>query len=361
MENRDLWWEARQRTAQYRGDLPERAYTWVTRSLPGLPTKTVPMQIISAGRGMGVDLNLYRKKVNVKMLFDLGVRIFDLRLFGPTYWWYDNWKYEQDETFEGYYQQLVDLPEAIIGAYGVYNPWLDEEAAYKSKIDPNVEYMKLYAKNYPGIHYHTWDVEVGTCTKGANKNNGITGTNLALGLSNTMNQTLREMPKFANGNPRIPELYSATWFLKQYGDPIKLFLEHANADPANPQFIQWLAWLPTVFNGTYTTPSELFDKVITPNGIQENAYLRIGAAQLAGKWQCTWTLKGPWSPDVGIDASLTYGPCAQLSQYKYLHNITAATPPPEPGTVDLVKLLADIETIRADEDAKIRALFSALK
>jgi hypothetical protein len=368
----DLWWAARQKTAQYKGTLPERFITWVTRSFPGRATKRVPMSIITEGRGLGVDLNKYRTGVDVKMLADLGVRIFDLRLFGPTVWLFNQWGYQQDATFEGYYKILSDIPDVLIGAYGIYNPWLDEDNSYNSPLDPNVEYMKLYAKNYTKIHYHIWDVEVSTCTKGSNTKNGITSVNLAKGLSKTMQQTLKEMPIFTeNKYPRIPEMYSAQWYLRQYGDPIKVWLENTLKDPANMPFLQWLAWLPQTFSDTYQKPTDLFDQLITPNGVQENNYLHMGNEPLASKWQCAFTLKGPWSPNAGIDCSITYGPGAQLTQYRYLHNIPeVVTPPPppppppppdpdtdpDPGTVAI-----DWEKIRVASHAGIDAFINSVK
>ncbi len=326
----DKWLQARARTQEYSKKFPENLIRWVTQSLPGRATKTIPFQILTAGRGLAVDLNKYRANVNVKMLYDLGVKIFDLRLFGPTYWVHNDWRYQQDASFESYYKILRPLPDVVLGGYGVYNPWLDEETNYTTPIDPNVEYMKLYFKNFP-CDYYTWDVEVGEETKSTNLHNVITSINLVKGLSRTMRQTMDEMPKWPNGYPRIPEMYSANWFLKQYGgDPMKIWLENTLRDTTNLPFLTWLAWLPTVFSGTYQKPQDLFDAEITPTGVQEDAYLHLRSEPLASKWQLTFTLKGPWSPDVGCDASITYGLAADYQKYRTLHNIGTVVTPPQP-------------------------------
>lgn len=331
----DMWWAARQKTAAYRGTPWEVFTRTFSQSLPGAATRKVPFQILTEGRGMGVDLNTYRPNVNVEMLADMGVKVFDLRSFCPGRWEFDNWAYYQDGTFEGYYTRLMALRakgyDITIGGYGVYNPWLDETNGYKSPNEPNTLMMKLYLRNFP-CDYYMWDVEVGECAKGSNLHNGITGVNLVLGLSRCMQQTLDEMPHWPGNNyPRIPEMYSANWYLKQWGgDPMKVWLENMLKDTSNLPFLTWFAWVPQIFSGTYAKPTDLYDLLLTPNGVQEDAYLHLRSEPLVEKWQCSWTLKGPWSPNVGIDTSLTYGLCARYDRYKYFHNIPAAVTPPEP-------------------------------
>lgn len=332
----DMWWYSRQKTAQYRGELPERFIRWVTQSLPGLRTKQVPIGIRGFGAtasGYGVDLNKYRPKVNVEMLYDMGIRIFDLRMFGPTQWVYNDWKYEMDVTFPDYYTRIRKLPDAIIGGYGVHNAWMDEESGYTSNPDPQVTLLKLYAKNFP-CDYYTWDDEVGQCYKNGNPNTIITGVNLTKSIANVLRQTLEQMEKWPNRYFKIPERYGANWFDKQYGgDTLLVWMDSNQKDPSNLWFLNWKAWIPTTFSQTFPTPQALFDKVIIPNGVQENAYLRYGSGPLAVKWQCTWNMLGPWCLDgKGIDASITYGLGAALSDYKYLHNMPVAVPPPDPGS-----------------------------
>jgi hypothetical protein len=43
---------------------------------------------------------------------------------------WDRWNYEQDISFEEYLNILCQFGDIVIGGYGVYNPFLDEEAGY---------------------------------------------------------------------------------------------------------------------------------------------------------------------------------------------------------------------------------------
>jgi hypothetical protein len=360
----DMWLLSREKTAAYRGNAFELAVRTVVRSLPGGRAKEVPLAFTMASggqtiaienAGLGVDLNAYRPGVNVELLYDLGVNIFDLRLFHPGRWEYGNWQYKQDPTFEPYLNRLVKLPGATIGGYGVLNLWLDEEMGYKSPLDPNVELMKLYVKNYiDQLHYVCWDNEVYQCYKNGNPNTVITQVNHVKCLQNVMAQTLKEIKRFSDGSYRIPEHYTAMWFVRQYGgEPMKVYLNNTipESQTGNLPFLPWIAWLPQVFNESFEKPQDLYMKLITPNGVQENSYLRLQSEVIATKWQCSWHLKGPWSPDVGIDCSITYNP-RTLSGYKIAHNIPTGTKPPDdpeeppkpPEDTELQARVAKLET-----------------
>jgi hypothetical protein len=144
------------------------------------------------------------------------------------------------------------------------------------------------------------------------------------------------------------------WFVRQYGgEPMKVYLNNTipESQTGNLPFLPWIAWLPQVFNESFEKPQDLYMKLITPNGVQENSYLRLQSEVIATKWQCSWHLKGPWSPDVGIDCSITYNP-RTLSGYKIAHNIPTGTKPPDdpeeppkpPEDTELQARVAKLET-----------------
>lgn len=309
---RDLWWEGRLKSAKYRGNIIERVATTAAKTF-GL-IRPVPLSLGLVGFETGmmmVDLNKYRPDVDVELLIDQGVRLFGLRVMGPTRWVYANWAYEVDKTFVPYYERIRAYAAAkgvrvyILG-YGIHNAWSNEEGNYLG-LDPQVKMLKEATRNHQ-CDLYCWDDEVATCWKD-NKETTITPTNLVRSIKICMQQTKDEMERWPDGSYKIPVHYTGVWFMKQYAPAeYRTWKDNASADPANRHFLNWYAYLPYTFKEVWANISMLFDKLPTPTGLQENAYLKIGGNEPpADLWQCTFTAKGPWSPDLGCDASITYG------------------------------------------------------
>lgn len=331
--SRDIWWENRQITANMQQSKLASAVNWMVRTLT--PSKP---KFMDGNSAMMVDLNKYRPDVNVELLIDQGVRIFMLRVGGPTAWVYGAEKYEVDVTFVMYYERirahakLRGIKVFIIG-YGVYNAWANEQSNYTA-LDPQVTWLKEATRNHQCDQY-CWDDEVGETWKDG-KVTVITGINLIKGIRKCMEDTFNEMERFPNGDYKIPLHYSADWFMDKYASTgYTDWLDAVNNDVRSRHIMLWRAWLPLTFNAVYETVKEIFIRCISPTGLQENAYLRRGSGLPADAWQFTFTGKGPWLGPLskaGIDMSTGYAQSATLAQYAYCANwvLIDPIPPTEP-------------------------------
>lgn len=364
---RDLWWEARNKTAALQQPWWVKLLAWITRLIFGTPVDF--MGFGAAGRLMCVDLNKYRPDVNVEMLIDMGVRVFMLRVGGPASWvWPAN--PVMDETFVPYYNRIRTYAKAknltvyIIG-YGVHNAWSNEQGNYIG-LDPQVAWLKEATRNHLCDDY-CWDDEVAKIWKDG-KETTVTANNLVKSISICMEQTFNEMERSPLGPNyhKMPVHYSANWFMKTYAPNQYLtWLDNNNKDIDSRHFLTWRAWIPTVFSEVFATIGAMFDKVIDPTGIQENAYLRYGSGLAADFWQCTFTAKGNWCGSQsasGIDASVGYGPSKTLADFAYCANLPLSqddTPkPPDnpndpPQTGELEDRVEILESTVAGLDAEL--------
>jgi hypothetical protein len=337
IEERDLWWEARQKTSEYKGNIFLRAFVSVMKFLFPKRFQALTVRMFGTAQSLRcVDLNKYRPDVNVEMLIDQGIRMFMLRVIGPTQWVYGAWNYQVDATFVPYYNRirayakLKGIVVWIVG-YGVHNPWMNEEGNYIGA-DPQVALLKEATRNHLCDQY-CWDDEVAKCWKNGAETT-ITGTNLVKSISICMDQTYTQMEKNVSGLNKMPIHYSANWYMKTYGAlQYQTWLDNGNKSVETRRFMTWRAWIPTVFTEVFALISSLFDKVISPTGTQENSYLRMGSELAADLWQCTFTAKGPWCGPIsasGIDASTSYGPSSTITQYAYNANLPLTTEPEPP-------------------------------
>lgn len=353
----DLWYEARKKTAAPGFSLWGLIISIISLFYRLFRPKTMIRGFGALGTSVYcVDLNKYRDGVNVELLIDQGVRLFMLRVGGPTQWIYGAWKYEVDATFVPYYNRIRAYAKqkgitVWICGYGVYNPWSNEQNNYSGP-DPQVKWLKEATRNQL-CDLYCWDDEVGTCWMNG-KETTITAPNLLKGLKACMEQTFleMEMANTAKGWHKMPIHYSANWYMKKFAQTeYTTWLDNNNRDVNSRHFLTWRAWLPTTFTETFATIGAMFDKVISPTGIQENAYLRMGSELAADLWQCTFTAKGPWGPAAGIDASISYGPSATIQQFAYNANLSLeTTTPPEPPPDD------DGDTTDPDLAAQVKEL-----
>jgi hypothetical protein len=365
---RDLWKEARDQSSKYTGSIFLHILVAVLKFLFPKRFQALTVKTFGAGQSLlCVDLNKYRPDVNVEMLIDQGVRMFMLRVIGPTRWVYGAWNYETDITFVTYYQRIRAYAtqkgvKVWIMGYGVHNPWANEQSNYTGP-DPQVHLLKEATRNHI-CDLYSWDDEVATCWKDG-KETTCTAVNLVKSISICMEQTFLEMERNADGSRKMPVHYSANWYMKKYAPKeYQAWLDNTNRDVETRHFLTWRAWLPTVFSQAFALISELFDKVISPTGIQENSFLRMGSELAADLWQCTFSAIGPWCADTnkdgkpeGIDASISYGPSATIQQFAYNANLSLATEPEEPEDpenppVGLYLTTADFEKWKKEDYQK---------
>lgn len=350
---RDLWKEARDRSASYRGAWLVRALSWILHLL--FPKRFKDPMIFTFGiageRLMCVDLNKYRPDVDVEMLIDQGVKVFMLRVGGPKAWIYPT-EFVVDDTFVPYYTRIRAYAKLkgvivyIIG-YGVHDAFAGEEGNYVG-LNPQVKWLKEATRNHI-CDLYAWDDEVAKIWK-STREVTITSSNLVKSISQCMDQTWTEMERWpTTGYNKMVVHYSANWFMKTYAPgEYQAWLDRADADIDNRRLMTWRAWLPTVFSEVFALISQLFDKVITPTGVQENAFLRMGSELAADLWQCSFTAKGPWcgpQSASGIDVSIGYGPSATITDFIYCANLPEQPPdepppPPPPPDGDLAQKVA---------------------
>ncbi len=341
--SRDLWLESRNYTSQ----LQER---WIT-SFPSKvarffrPGNYPPLMPFGGDSSvMCVDLNKYRPDINVELLIDQGVRVFMLRVGGPTVWMYSNEKYEVDFTFVPYYERIRAYAKKkgvvvwIVG-YAVHNYWANEINNYNGP-DYQVKWLKEATRNHECDAY-CWDDEVDHTWKD-NKDTYITATNAIKSIAGCMEQTFQEMERNLDGSYKMVVHYSANWFMKKVNQAgYAVWLDNNNSNILTRHMTTWRAWVPNIFTEVFATLGDLFTKVLTPTGIQENAYLVLGSGLKSDFWQFSFTAMGPWcptdpatgKPKYGIDVSTSYGPSATLSQMAYCHNWQLVLPDTEPPTV----------------------------
>lgn len=349
---RDPWLEARETTAAMQQSKLASAINWMVRTLT--PAKPKFMEGTSL---MCVDLNKYRPDVNVEMLIDMGVRLFMLRVGGPTRWVYGDERYEVDETFVPYYERIRAYAKAkgitvwIMG-YGVYNPWANEQSNYTA-LDPQVKWLKEATRNHLCDQY-CWDNEIGSIWKDG-KETFITGVNLVKGIRKCMEDTFQEMERNKDGSYKMPVHYSAAWFIdKWYKQGFIDWLDVVNKDIQNRHLLTWMAWLPLSFTDVYNLVKDIFIRCITPTGLQQNAYLWRGGLP-ADLWQFTFTGKGPWLGPIskaGIDMSTGYAQSATATQYALCANLTTQPPtdptPPDPIVTGSFVTTAQFNAFLAD-------------
>jgi hypothetical protein len=344
-EKRDPWWEARQVSAEYSGSRFINTVSSVVSKIFG--RKLLP-QYGTLESVMTVDLNSYRPDINVEMLIDQGVRVFMLRVICPGRWEFGNWQYFVDSTFTLYHKRIRDYAKAknikvwIIG-YGVHNPWMDEDYGYNSPVDEQVKMLKEATRNHLCDMY-AWDDEVAECWKNG-QNTIMTPVNLLKSISRVMSQSWTEFERNPDGTHKMIVHYSANWYMKKYAQTgYTVWLDNANKDVNTRTMMTWRAWIPLTISGAYDTIRMVFDQFINPTGIQENNYLRLGTNLAADIWQGCFTATGPWCPKktdgtykYGIDASISYGPSATISQFVYNANLSYSlvdsTAPSVPGSI----------------------------
>lgn len=342
-EARDLWLESRTYTAQLQQKWWIKLFSFLARLFR--LGKYFPLMPFGGDSSvMCVDLNKYRPDINVELLIDQGVRVFMLRVGGPTVWSYEAERYEVDSTFVPYHERIRAYAKKkgvvvwIIG-YGVHNYWANEVNNYNGP-DFQVKWLKEATRNHECDAY-CWDDEVDHTWKDG-KDTYITAPNAIKSIAGCMEQTFQAMERNPDGSYKMIVHYSANWFMKKVNQTgYAVWLDNNNSDINNRHMTTWRAWVPMIFSEVFAAIGDLFAKVLTPTGLQENAYLVLGSGLKADFWQLCFTAMGPWcptdpatgKPKYGIDVSTSYGPSATLSKMAFCHNWKLVLPDTEAPTV----------------------------
>lgn len=361
---RDLWWQARLKTARMRPSLFVQLQGKV-QSLRGAPVQPVYSMspLVREGAAIVVDLNKYRADFSLKNMVDFGVNRFILRIGGPTAWIADRWGWEEDKTFRPYMDQLaaLGLTNKTLG-YIVHCSGAAREAP-----STNTDHVQLLDQWTSGGYMPAafiFDDEVYEWWSGGVQVKN-TPVNHVLSLSTSTRQTWE---KFR----RIPGIYTARWFIDKYPGlfaEYSVFLDRMNGTSEGTQRPMWYAWVPTVFNETFSNASAFVSKLVTPTSDQIGRFLQCGSYSAYNIWQASFTFRLP-NMAVGVDCSVSRG---TLADYDYAFNMQGEVTPPPPPPPDnppptsdptLAAILTAVQAVKADtaaaraDAAAVRAHFS---
>lgn len=352
----DLWWESRQKTAEFSqpAGLGARLLRTINQSLPGRPTMTTFAAPDRGRLGLVVDLNKYRPGRDLRKFIDAGVDAFALRIGGPTRWIMDDWGYEEDATFRPYMDQLDKLGylRRSIG-YIIHNPF----EIWKTGANVHIDLINRWTSRGYLPHHLTLDHEVAHCWQ-----NGVKIQASPYNLTGSMGAVTEAMYRtFA----KLVSVYTARWFVNNYG-PVEhsTYFDNVNRPELGKTRLAWLAWYPQAFNREYADFQAALGELLQPSGDQIVDYLSIGSYTPADLWQFTDRLKLPGDP-TGVDCNVTMKPLDEfLSDFGLqAGEITMPPLPPEPqpvtfaGRIGIVKTTAGLN-VRELPTISARAWFS---
>lgn len=343
-EPRDLWWEARQKTAAYRGSLAQTVMT----SLPGQPTRQV-MSALSLGAraksALVVDLNKYRAGRDLQRFVDAGVDAFILRMGGPTQWVEGDWRYQEDATWRPYMEAVdkIGFGNRVAGYWvqNVFEDWnLDGLAS-------NVTLQLINEWTSGGYMPPALiaDHEVAEAWRSYGAKFAQTNINIVKSLDATTDKVYKQFRKPVT-------IYTARWFVDKFGkSEHTTYFDNVNKPESlggpGKQRGLWLAWYPQTFSKEYPNLETTLDELLIPTGAQATSLLNIGSYSTADLWQYTSSLKLPGDA-TGVDASVSL-----LDKEAFFAQMgwTASTQPepepePEPETGEYVTR-AEFEAFKA--------------
>lgn len=318
---RDLWWEARQKTALMSQPAAAAAlFKTISRSLPGAPTKAVSIAAATLGRdkaGLIIDLNKYRAGKNLKEYVEVhGVDGFILRLGGPNRWVAGNWEYTEDPTYRPYLEEIdrLGMREKTVG-YIIHNAFENWQTDYQ--YNTHVDLVNQWTSGGYMPAALNVDHEVATCWMNG-KETTITAYNLVKSLEAALTGLYKKFRKPVS-------VYTARWFMDKYGKTEhETFFDNINKPESlggpGKQYPLWAAWYPQSFK-PLARMEDALQSLLVPTGDQRGKFLAIGSYTVADLWQFTSNLNG-------VDANVTMG---SLDDYWKAFGLNAATiPTPEP-------------------------------
>lgn len=337
IEERDLWWEARQ---SHQPNLLFDLGRWVTQSLPGQPAKEKFLLQPFLGHEkvvLAVDLNKYRANRNLEAYRDAGVDVFILRIGGPAQWIEGDYRYTMDSTYRPYLEQLDQL--GLVGqsiGYIVHNPhelWTINGATGETI---HTELIDEWTSGGWMPQAFVYDHEVYEVWRGGTKIKQ-TAPNVIKSLATNTDNTWKKYH-------RMVGIYTARWFINTVSVTEHVtYLDNINRPVGlggeGTQRPMWYAWYPQTFSKHYTGLRQALEELLDPTPSQINAYLQCGSHSLAKLWQFTSTLKLS-GDDIGVDANVSLCP---KQEFLDAFGLAGAPQPPEPEPDDLTERVAVLE------------------
>jgi hypothetical protein len=330
---RDLWYEARQRTADegksIKSILTNSLFKASLVSIPGLPTRAFfSLDAKAADEAVFVpDFNKYRER-DLKPYIDAGCRAFMFRMGGPSRWVEGNWGYERDKTFWPYMEQAdkYGVLDQTIG-YIVHNPFESWSINGSTGETMHTEMIDEWTAGGYLPAALMYDHEIDKCWRATGAEVYCTAPNLVTSLAeNTLNTW--------NKYHRMVSAYTANWFLKQK-DYWNLHVTHftninkpeTEGGPGTQRPLH-LAWYGKELAGPYATVEEMEAGMLklTPDYLSK--YLWCGYR--ADLWQ--FTSAGRIGADkIGVDMNMSLAAHASTFFKTYgLKEPGAVVPPVEP-------------------------------
>lgn len=282
---RDLWWDARNFTAAMSKQVDDSMLEIpsISISRPGAPVKSevIMTSLISPNRVAIIDLNKYRKNVNLKAFKEeAGVSDVILRMGGPAQFVADDWDLTEDETWRSYFELARSLEFDSVGGYVVYSAGIDARNYEASEILLNFANECMGRDYIPD--YLAVDDEVDWWWENSKKVT-VTQTNQIKGLVNLL-------PKIWSRFKLTPVHYSAGWFIDRIGrsayanlfDNLNRAAVESN-DYFDKTVLNWFAWYLDAVQATnkvYTTAADAMNDLPTFTQAAENKYLNVGSHAL---------------------------------------------------------------------------------
>lgn len=347
-EDRDLWWEARQKTAQQaKASIGlSNAFRSISMSVAGAPTRAISVAAANLGRdkaGLAIDLNKYRPGRDLARFVDAGVDAFILRIGGPGQWVSGNWRYTEDATFRPYMEQAdkIGMLNRTVG-YIIHNPFED----WRLENNVHVDLLNQWTGGGYMPASLCLDHEIATCWQNGQETR-ITPFNLVSSLAAVTDKMAKKFKKPVS-------IYTARWFTNSNGPTEHVtYFDNINkpASLGGPgkQRPSWFAWYPQSFTKEYANLEDSLSELIIPTGDQTGKFLAIGSYTTADLWQYTDRLKLTGDP-TGVDANVTLG---TLDSFLQTFGLGAQKPPdPDPDP--------EPEPIPEDIEARLQALEGAV-
>jgi hypothetical protein len=340
---KDLWLEARHRTAQEAGkgaSLAEQLFKTVSVSLPGAPVRQFfSLATVNPSVVFMPDLNKYRIR-DLKMYYDAGCTAFMFRMGGPTRWVEGNWGYAIDPTFRPYMEQADKLGvlDQTIG-YIVHNPFESWSVNGATGETIHTELIDEWTSGgyMPGAFMY--DHEIDKCYRSTGAEVYVTEHNLVTSLAEN---TLNTWNKFKRG----VSVYTAAWFMRQKNYWLRHETWFTNVNkpeteggPGTQRPLH-MAWYPKQLAGPYHDMDALASDMLKPTPEQISKFLYCGYR--ADLWQFTNAAR-LGTDTVGVDMNVSLAAHADTFWNTYRLRKPGGQPPPPPPPNDYEARITELE------------------
>ncbi len=338
---RDLWWEARQRNMNpgFKQKLKELLIKVTSLSLPGAgPVKRYWEMSALAARSDVVfmpDFNKYRKR-RLKAYQDAGCKAFMGRIVGPIRWVQGNWGYAVDDFWYDFLNQAAALGvvDQTIG-YIVHNPFESWSVNGATGETIHTELVDEYTSGGYMPRAFMIDHEINTCWTSVGREIKITVPNLITSLAEN---SLNLWKKYK----RTVSAYSADWFMSQNGwDEHYTYFTNMNKPESQggegTQRPLIMAWYGQNMTKQYSSMQQVGTDLFVPTPKQVSELLYCGYQ--ANAWQFSPTVRintgnlDGSDDTIGVDMNISLDP-AKMFFYNFGLIEPGATEPPPPPPPD---------------------------